>query len=140
MTKRLSANAPKPRSRISFPGYPTLAAASLYLCLSSGCSRDPNLNDPSSIAGSTAGGTTRTGGATSTGGYLAGAIGEPFESTVTPADAAAPDVPPPIPDVSADVTEASSPSDAAEAGPALPENSPALAGGISAPYEAGGDR
>lgn len=37
MDKRLSANAPQPRSRITFPGYPTLAAAGLCLCLSSGC-------------------------------------------------------------------------------------------------------
>jgi hypothetical protein len=37
MDKRLSANAPQPRSRITLPGYPTLAAAGLCLCLSSGC-------------------------------------------------------------------------------------------------------
>ena len=45
MAKRLSANAPKPRSRFPFPGYPTVAAAGLYLCLSGGCSGEPGLAD-----------------------------------------------------------------------------------------------
>jgi len=46
MAKRLSANPPKPRSRFPFPGYPTVAAAGLYLCLSGGCGRGANPNDP----------------------------------------------------------------------------------------------
>ena len=35
-----SANPPKPRSWISLPGYPTLAAAGFFLCVSPGCGSD----------------------------------------------------------------------------------------------------
>ena len=51
MTKRLSANAPKPRTRFPFPGYPTVAAAGLYLCLSSGCAPQSGVTSPGSNTG-----------------------------------------------------------------------------------------
>ena len=109
MGKRLSSNAPKPRTRFPFPGYPTVAAAGLYLCLSGGCSGEPGLADTSNAGGARNGGTTGAGGATGTGGstgtvdttgtggYLAGGVAEPFEPAPEP-DAGAPDVLPPAPD------------------------------------------
>jgi|GEM_PF-4085570 hypothetical protein len=109
MGKHLSSNAPKPRSRFPFPGYPTVAAAGLYLCLSGGCSGEPGLADTTNAGGSRTGGSTGAGGATSTGGstgivdttntggYLAGGAAEPFEPAPEP-DAGAPDVLPPAPD------------------------------------------
>jgi len=45
MRNRLSNNPAKPRFGISLPGYPTLAAASFYLCLSSGCGSGTSTND-----------------------------------------------------------------------------------------------
>jgi hypothetical protein len=144
MGKRLSANAPKPRTRFPFPGYPTVAAAGLYLCLSGGCSRQPGLNDTTNAGGSRTGGTTGAGGLTSngtvdttnTGGYLAGAVAEPFEPAPEP-DAGAPDVLPPAPDVlppapeaeTPDVMEPPSPQDAD-----LTPTAPYPTGGAPIPY------
>jgi hypothetical protein len=51
MAKRLSASPPKPRSRFPFPGYPTVAAAGLYLCLSPGCAPRTGVTDPGSATG-----------------------------------------------------------------------------------------
>ena len=106
MGKRLSANAPKPRTRFPFPGYPTVAAAGLYLCLSGGCSPAPGLSDTTNVGGSRTGGATGAGGATSTGGstgvpnttdtggYLAGGVSYPYEEIPAPTPDA--DVPDPL--------------------------------------------
>ena len=138
MAKRLSASAPKPRPHFPFPGYPTVAAAGLYLCLSGGCSRDPGLNNRGNTAGTrentggttSTGGATSTGGTTSTGGYLAGGVGPPFEPLA--ADAEAPDPVAPTPDAAVpDVVEPPSPQDAADLAPALPD--PTGGGGAPIP-------
>jgi len=149
MAKRLSANAPQPRSRITFPGYPTLAAASLYLCLSGGCSQDPDTNDLADTivdAGRIAGATDAAFGAgarDTTPPKPDAAVPGPDDSTVPelgggasmPFDAAVPDTTAPTPDTAPDLLI---PTDATEAGQALPETSvPQLAGGISAPYDSG---
>ena len=148
MGKRLSANAPKPRSRFPFPGYPTVAAAGLYLCLSGGCSSTPGLTDPTNAGGSRTGGTTSTGGATSTGGStsivnatdpggnLAGGVSLPFEETPPPApDAGTPDVLPPAPDAIPDVIEPPATEDAfgADLVPTEPPLPP-LGGAAPAPH------
>jgi len=77
MSKRLSASGPQPRPHFAFPGYPTLAAAGLYLCLSGGCS----------------------------GGNATGTAMAPYDSNPPPPppipDAAVPDVVPPTPDAAA---------------------------------------
>jgi hypothetical protein len=149
MGKRLSANAPKPRTRFPFPGYPTVAAAGLYLCLSGGCSGAPGLTNPANVGGAGTGGTTSTGGATSTGGStsivnttdtggnLAGGVSLPFEETPTPTpDAGTPDVLPPTPDAEApDVMEPPPTEDASGADlvPTEPQLPP-LGGAAPGPY------
>jgi hypothetical protein len=150
MGKRLSANAPKPRSRFPFPGYPTVAAAGLYLCLSGGCSREPGFTDTTNAGGArdNTGGTTSTGGATSTGGStsivnttdpgsnLAGGVSLPFEETPPPApDAGTPDVLPPAPDAVPDVMAPPAIEDASEADLVPTETPlPPLGGGAPIPY------
>jgi hypothetical protein len=111
LSKRLSASGPKPRPHFAFPGYPTVAAAGLYLCLSGGCSRDLGVNDTSNTGGTTTGGTTSTSDVDSPGGHLTGAVMPTYNSgppapripdaavVVPPTpDAAAPDILPPAPD------------------------------------------
>ncbi|HJX67083.1 MAG TPA: hypothetical protein VJ860_24395 [Polyangia bacterium] len=128
MGKRLSANAPKPRTRFPFPGYPTVAAAGLYLCLSGGCSPGPGFTDTTNAGGARNGGTTGAGGATSTGGstgitdttntggYLAGGVSPIYDDYPPPEpDAGAPDVLPPAPDAVPDVMEPPATEDASEA-------------------------
>jgi hypothetical protein len=144
MGKRLSANAPKPRSRFPFPGYPTVAAAGLYLCLSGGCSREPGFTDTTNAGGSreNTGGTLGTGGSTSivnttdTGSNLAGGMALPFEETPPPTpDAGAPDVLPPAPDAVPDVMEPPAAEDASEADLVPTETPlPPLEGGAPIPY------
>jgi len=154
MAKRLSANAAQPRPHFPFPGYPTVAAAGLYLCLSGGCGRAPGSNDPGNTAGSVAGGTTGSGGTTSapgTGG-ITGNVVAPFddnpppprnyptptpdaalpEATLSPPDASAPDVLPPAPDADLpDTTDTTPPMD----GAALPpEEFPPSSGFAPIPY------
>jgi len=147
MAKRLSANAPQPRSRITFPGYPTLAAASLYLCLSGGCSRDPGTSEVVDTIGDAG----QTAGVASDAAFEAGppkpdtAVPDPDGSSVPelgglppiPFDAAVPDTTAPTPDTAPDALP---PTDTVEGGQGLPETSvPQLAGGISAPYDSGTD-
>jgi hypothetical protein len=75
-------------------------------------------------------------GPTSTGGYLAGGAGEPFDETPTPVeDAGIPNLPPTPDAAAADAVEASSPQDAAQADLAPAEISPpALSGGAMPPH------
>ena len=144
MAKRLSAHAPQPRSRITFPGYPTLAAASLYLCLSGGCSSDPGSSDPNNITRSTTktGGTTSTGGKTATtdttsiGGHLAGFAPSPYDDYPPPVD----DQPTPTPDAGVPVPPPATPdADVADTmDPPSPENDAGLAPAITDPTGGGG--
>jgi hypothetical protein len=159
MGKRLSSNAPKPRTRFPFPGYPTVAAAGLYLCLSGGCSPGPGLADTTNAGGARNGGTIGAGGATSTGGstgtvdttntggYLAGGAVEPFEPAPEPdADVPEPlqtapdaDLPEPLqaaPDADApDVMDPPLTEDALETDLVPPEPPlPPLGGGAPIPY------
>ena len=146
MGKRLSANAPKPRSHFPFPGYPTVAAASLYLCLSGGCSRVPGPKDPANAAVAKAA-TTSTPDTTSTGGHLAGTVPSPYDNypsppqdhpTATPdadvpsptPDAGVPDVLPPAPDT--DVADTMPPHGGADLAPVMVD--PTGGGGAPAPY------
>jgi len=144
MGKLLSSNAPKPRTRFPFPGYPTVAAAGLYLCLSAGCTPGPGLADTTNAGGSRTGGTTGAGGATSTGGsgtvdttntggYLAGGKPEPFdEIPMPPPDAGAPDVLPPAPD--ADTPDVMEPPAAQDADLAPTWTDPTGGGGAPSPH------
>ena len=52
MDKRPSVTPARPRSRMSFPGYPTLAAAGLYLCLSAGCGSGTSEPESPPVGGS----------------------------------------------------------------------------------------
>jgi hypothetical protein len=83
MGKRLSANAPKPRSRFPFPGYPTVAAAGLYLCLSPGCTPQSGVTEPGSQTATETSTTVQPGGTAP--------IPYPFE----PPSAGVPDASPP---------------------------------------------
>jgi hypothetical protein len=83
MGKRLSANAPKPRSRFPFPGYPTVAAAGLYLCLSPGCTPQSGVTDPGSTTATETSTTVEPGGAA------------PIPYPPEPPSAGAPDASPP---------------------------------------------
>lgn len=131
MGKRLSSNAPRPRSFFPLPGYPTLAAAGLYLCLSSGCADNPQSN-------------------------LAGDLAPPFEDAGVAAADGQPEVTPPeiMPPPSGSIAlpfDAAPVSGAADADiadtlpiPPLPDampngapdlTEPNLAGGIAAPFD-----
>jgi hypothetical protein len=136
MGKRLSANAPKPRSRFPFPGYPTVAAAGLYLCLSGGCSREPGFTDTTNAGGARENTATSIVNTTDPGSNLAGGVSLPFEETPPPTpDAGAPDVLPPAPDAVPDVMEPPAAEDASEADLVPTETPlPPLEGGAPIPY------
>ena len=136
MGKRLSANAPKPRSRFPFPGYPTVAAAGLYLCLSGGCSREPGFTDTTNAGGARENTATSIVNTTDPGSNLAGGVSLPFEETPPPTpDAGAPDVLPPAPDAVPDVMEHPAAEDASEADLVPTETPlPPLEGGAPIPY------
>lgn len=136
MGKRPSSNVfspPQPRSVLPLPGYPSLAAAGLYLCLSGGCADNPQSN-------------------------LAGDLAPPFADAGTSAADGPADVTPPenlpnpagkeaLPFDAAPVSGAAD-ADIADALPVPPSSDtmpdrtpdltqPNLAGGVAAPFDGG---